>query len=35
MKKLILLTILGFYTITNYSQNQGISYQAVIYNPNA
>ena len=35
MKKLILLTILGFYTITNYSQNEGISYQAVIYNPNA
>ena len=33
MKKLILLTILGFYTITNYSQNEGISYQAVIYNP--
>ena len=35
MKKLILLTIIGFYTITNYSQNEGISYQAVIYNPNA
>ena len=35
MKKLILLTIVGFYTITNFSQNEGISYQAVIYNPNA
>ena len=35
MKKFILLTIIGFFTLLSFSQNNGITYQAVIYNPNA
>ena len=34
MKKIILL-IIGFFTLLSFSQNNGITYQAVIYNPNA
>ena len=35
MKKYILFTIIGFFTLLSFSQNNGITYQAVIYNPNA
>ena len=34
MKKITLLTVFGLFTLLNFSQNDGISYQAVIYNPN-
>ena len=34
MKKFILFTIIGFFTLLSFSQNNGITYQAVIYNPN-
>ncbi|MDB4212738.1 tail fiber domain-containing protein [Flavobacteriaceae bacterium] len=35
MKKFILFTIIGLFTLLSFSQNNGITYQAVIYNPNA
>jgi len=35
MKKFILFTIISFFTLLSFSQNNGITYQAVIYNPNA
>jgi hypothetical protein len=34
MKKFILFTIISFFTLLSFSQNNGITYQAVIYNPN-
>jgi len=33
MKKFILLTLISCFTLLGFSQNSGITYQAVIYNP--
>ena len=33
MKKFILFTIISFFTLLSFSQENGITYQAVIYNP--
>ena len=35
MKKYIILTVFALLALTNFAQNDGITYQAVIYNPNS